>query len=355
MIALHIGLKKSGSASIQSFLAANEGALGRLGLHYPPSGRGPFRGHHNIACELMARRKYKPEHGGVEDLVRSCHGADRRVDLLSSEMFEECETDQITALKRQFDPLQRDYRIILYIRDLVSLMPSSYAQKIRYGAHAYGFDEFFAARMNERRVNYFRTAQRWAAVFGWPALRVRLLEPEHLTNGELIDDLLEVLDFNPNARSVSALRRPGVVNASPGWRVLEAIRGFLRDRHGLPAGHPLLRIRKSHADAKVIRLSVHTKLFARATHQAGEELGWNGDRGLYLSLPQARRCWSAYEKTLRQFARVLDPPLPRPIRGLTDAGFEPRPWVPSVRRVDARELRAFYDRAGELLNERGLL
>ena len=53
MIALHIGLKKSGSASIQSFLVANELLLFENGLDYPRVGRGKFKDHHNLACEII--------------------------------------------------------------------------------------------------------------------------------------------------------------------------------------------------------------------------------------------------------------------------------------------------------------
>ena len=51
MIVIHIGLKKSGSSSIQAFLKANEDALQGLSVDYPPTGRAA-RAHHNLALDI---------------------------------------------------------------------------------------------------------------------------------------------------------------------------------------------------------------------------------------------------------------------------------------------------------------
>ena len=245
MIGVHIGLKKSGSSSIQTFLSANQKALGQLGVDYPRVGRGSFNAHHNFPWELMDRPKFIPRRGGLDELSRYLQKERAPVCLLSSEMFEGCATDQVARFRDVLREHDDQVRVILYIRNLVSLMPSSYAQKVKHGKHAYDFDAFFAERMSHIRTDYFMTAEAWASAFGWEAIRVRPLEPERLVNGDLIDDLLESLDLDPNAPAARALARPGIVNPAPGWRVLEAIRGLANGRHGLAADHPLARVDKS--------------------------------------------------------------------------------------------------------------
>ncbi len=255
--------------------------------------------------------------------------------VLSSEMFEGCSTPQIAKLKAGLDGAPGRQRVILIIRDIIDILPSSYAQKIKLGGHDYDFDSFFEARIAEPRTNAFLTARRWAEVFGWGALRVRLLDPRHLVNGELIDDFLTVLGFDPDSPEMRGLSRPGKINVSPGWRVLEAVRGFVMGRHGLPEDHPMRRINVRRIAPDTLDLSVHRKRFGAITFQVGEEMGWNADRGLYLTGEQARRCLDLYRRTIDQFNTVLTKPLPAP-NTLEERGFTPRSWLPDIERIDPR-------------------
>lgn len=79
--------------------------------------------------------------------------------ILSSEMFEECETAEAARLKDTLRRGRETFRIVLVVRDLIELMPSSYAQKVKYGNNTYDFDTFFGERIRHRRVNYYETAK----------------------------------------------------------------------------------------------------------------------------------------------------------------------------------------------------
>lgn len=338
MIAVHIGLKKSGSSSIQSFLAANADALAGLGVDFPVVGRGPFSAHHNFAWQMMGRRKFIARRGGLEDLARAWRRRRAPVRLLSSEMFEGCDAAQVARLREALAGLGEPVRILLYIRGLASLISSSYAQKIKNGKNAHDFDTFFAERMAQPRIDFFRTAQNWASVFGWDAMRVRLLAPEGLVNGDLIDDLLTALDLDPIAPKVRTLARPGVINPAPGWRVLEAVRALSTDRDGLEPRHPLKRIGDRQPRA-----------FGAAALRAGDALGWNADRGLYLTRGQALACHDAYRKAVARLNQVLSTALPS--LELENASLPERPWMPDVDHIEPGPLRAFYDRMVEILSE----
>lgn len=336
MFHLHIGLKKSGSASIQTFLSENQPALRELSADYTASGRGKRKAHHNLAHDAMGNAKFDPSTGGLDDLARVGMNAEFKHILVSSEMFEGCEASHVARIRSRLAPAAREFRIVLILRDLLDLIPSSYGQKIRYGLNLYDFDTFFDERMRETRVDYFQTANRWADVFGWDALRVRPLDSRFLKNGDLIDDFLDTVGIDILSPEVGNLKRAGVVNAAGGWKTLEAIRGLHAGRHGLPSGHPLERCLSG---ARVRRQGKEIEEIARAI---GEDLGWNAERGEYFTRQQAERVSEIYAQAIQALNRRLSSDLPAPLT-LEERGFVGRPFLPDVSRIHAQELRVFYD------------
>ena len=338
MIIVHIGLRKAGSTSIQAFLHANGEALRELSIDYPLIGRAARNNHLNLAREIRGLTEFDPAEGTVAELSAYWRGADAEVMILSAEAFEECETAEalkLADLRRRAD---EDIRIVMIIRDLIGLMPSSYAQMVKLGVKIHEFDDFFKKRMRDRRIDYFATAQRWADAFGWESLRVRVLDRDHLLNGDLVDDFLSIAGVDPSEDRARRLRRPGAANVSPGWRVVEAIRALYGGRHGLPDGHPL-------ADAVRHSRELREKTGRRAL-VIGARLGWN-DKGRYLTRKQARRCLEAYQATIGALNMRLPSRLPKP-RGLKGRGFVARDAVPDIAQIPPAELRAFYDELGGL-------
>jgi hypothetical protein len=254
--------------------------------------------------------------------------------IVSAEMLEECETAQarrLGALRRGGD---EEVRVVMVIRDLISLTPSSYSQMVKTGQTIHEFDAFFQRWMRRRRIDYFETAQRWADAFGWQALRVRPLDTAHLLNGELIDDFLEQADIDLADPRVGALHRRGAVNVGPGWRVVEAIRALYAGRAGLPGDHPL---------AEAARLPRERReTIGRIATRIGAQRGWNADKGRYLTLAQAEQCLATYEASLGRLNGRLADGLPLPL-GLEAQGFAARDGLPGASQVPPAELRAFYD------------
>lgn len=351
MIVIHIGLKKSGSASIQSFLSANEDALRRMAIDYPRVGRPKKRkAHHNLAREIGGSRKFDAGAGTLAQLADYWRETSAKVMILSSEMFEECEAPQVVRLKDMLRRGDESFRIVLVIRDLLDIMPSSYAQKIKYGLHTYDFDTFFEQRIQQRRIGYFWTAKRWAEAFGWESIQVRVLDPRHLVNGDLIDDFLTVIGLDAGGEETLKLERPGLVNAAPGWKVLEAVRALYGDRHVFDSDHPLAKLNKGHPLAKMVRSSEHPKVMGRRVMDAADRQGWNRDRGRYLSRPQAQICFDVYKATIDAFNEQLADRLPAPL-DLDARGFVEREFMPDVTHIPRGELRAFYDDLGASLSE----
>jgi hypothetical protein len=348
MIVIHVGLKKGGSASIQTFFSENAKQLRRISLDYPKIGRPQKKAHHNFAYEIQHLTKFIPERGTIVDCARHWSKCAHRVMILSSEMFEEAEAHEAVELKRKLSEARgpsEEFRIYIVVRDLVDLMPSSYAQKIKYGLHGYDFDKFFASRMRMRRVHYFDTVQRWAEAFGWESLQLRVLHPSHLVNGDLIDDLLAVCGVTA-AVDKSHLRRTGIRNSAPGWRVIEATRALHNGCHGLPPTHPLRhKVEKKFGDKEF------GYKFGSCAERAGEMRGWNADRGQYLTRAQARLCYEVYRDSVLQLNSRLIPVLPLP-KDLQERGFREREFVPDVSLITHAELMGFYDDTWELLQKK---
>ena len=350
---IHIGLKKSGSASIQSFLAANDEALRSLSIDYALVGRQTrtFLGvpslsrkaHHNLASEVMDRGKFAAKFGTLSELVYHARCTPSKLTIISSEMFEGCEPGHVKDLYDALSVSERPSTIILLIRDLLSLIPSSYSQKIRYGVHNYNFDRFFEARIAETRVDYFSTAKTWADVFGWNNIKVRLLDSAHLTNGDLIDDFLSAIGVDVDDPRIRALPRLGRVNETSGWKILEATRALYGGDHGLAEQHPLVEF----LAAKKRRF--YKKRFEEVALDIGGRMGWAGDKGRYLTREQAHHALGLYAAAIEALNAHLTEPLPLP--GELDArGFVEREFLPGADRIDSHELRFFYDEVGAILS-----
>ena len=335
MIIVHIGLRKAGSASLQAFLAANEAALRARGVDYPRIGRvGPEHRltHVNLAHDLRGAKRYDPAYGSLEALAQAWRGSDADTMILSSEMFEDCTPDEARRLGALLRRGNEPVRIVLILRHLIDLMPSSYGQKVKYGLNTYDFDHFYASRMGQRRVNYFKTARRWAAAFGWESLSVRLLDRAFLEKGDLIDDFLAVAGLQNAGPGLAEFERPGEVNVTPGWRVLEAMRALYSGQHGLSAD-PFLSGAADHAPER-------RRLVGETAARVGDRFGWNADKGRYLTVVQARECEAVYADAIAELNRRLTEPLP-PSPGLQ--GFTPRAALPEAALIAPGDLRSFYD------------
>jgi hypothetical protein len=347
MIVIHIGLKKAGSASIQAFLSANSGALRNLSIDCPEVGTlGKAKGQHlNLYREIKGSRKFNPAFGTLRELQSYWEQCPGNVMVLSSETFEDVTAEQAMKIRDTFP--SETFRIVIIIRNLIDLMPSSYAQKVKFGLKTYHFDKFFTERMHERRVNYLESAAQWAAVFGWENLHVRLLDRRHLLNGDLIDDFMAIIGLDMNAPAASMLTRPGIVNAAPGWKILEALRALFGGKHRLGKRHPLSQL--VHPDL----VSYQRKLIGLKGIEIGERYGWT-DKGLYLTQSQALQCDSQFREAIEALNRSLKTGLPPPDDiGLRD--FQPRDFMPKASRIPAEELRGFYDELGRTLAEMEIL
>jgi hypothetical protein len=160
---VHAGLHKTGTTSLQAFLAGAEAVLAPLAIDYPPAGRGGLAGHHRLACSLASGR----HGGGPNDLFlpeRQAFRArlgDLDVDndsganalphvpahlpepakrLLSSEIFCTFDAQELARLQSAEGPIDT---FVLYLRGGIDYLYSCWATKVRWGT-TISFDAFLA-------------------------------------------------------------------------------------------------------------------------------------------------------------------------------------------------------------------
>jgi hypothetical protein len=342
MILIHIGLAKCASSSIQAFFNVNRKRLRRASVFYSGPGRaGLGKAHHNIANEILERRRFDPDLGALADVARVCRRHPDGLIVLSSEIFERADEQSIAKLKEVF--AAENVRILLVVRSLLSQLRSSYAQRIRHGKHSYDFDEFFKFRIREERISSFVTASRWAGVFGWDNMVLRVLDRAHLLNGDLFDDLLDIIGLDPHSSWASLdLERPGVFNPSPGWKVLEAVRALYTSRHGLDDHHPLLEL---------VRQPGEIEGLGWCTFKIGNRRGWNAELGQYYTRAQADICVDIFSRAVDDLNRHLSQKLPDP-PDLRFTDFKEREFLPDAARICPEELNSFYEELWSRLSKR---
>lgn len=149
---IHFGMHKTGSTSIQVALYRNEENLKKLGVLYPATGRPESArfGHHAIAWSFVGNKEWVPEIKGVREAIN-------RDDILYTliEEIESSNCNDIILSSEEFDILSdleledlffffRDFNVIpiVYIRNTVDFIESSYKTSVFYSGYSKSIGEF---------------------------------------------------------------------------------------------------------------------------------------------------------------------------------------------------------------------
>jgi hypothetical protein len=343
MIAIHIGLTKCASSTIQKFFASNREALLSLSIDYPVIGLSNNT-HRNFYYEMIGSEKFNPSHGSMAELASYWRSAPSGTMVISAEAFERMDREEDIEKLRSHLASSRPQEpiiVMLIIRNMSERLVSAYSQSVKFGFRSRDFDTFFQSQI-KRRADYFDIAARWANIFGWDNLRVRPLVASQLINGDIIDDFLSVVGADLTDERLLRMNRDGRRNVSPDWRVLEGIRSLHDDTHGLPAKHPILA---------AVRKNGRRRTLGHLANSVGEEMGWKADKGRYLTRDQAQQCQEIYRNAIQALNRQLPTPLPLP-QDLDSVEFVEREFLPSAMHIPRSELTAFYDQIAERWNGR---
>lgn len=175
-ICLHIGVHKTGTTALQEAFARSRSSMAQLGVLYP----GRRTAHHGPAMAVLDRSWGWRDNGGqatspavFQSMARTARRHRGRV-LISSEQF--CEAGD-TAAAAVVAALGADRtHVVLGLRSLASLLPSSWQQYLKYGqTMAYQkwlrtiLDPQYDGRVTPtfwRRNDHAALVRRWSASVG---------------------------------------------------------------------------------------------------------------------------------------------------------------------------------------------
>ena len=183
-VLLHIGVHKTGTTAIQAAFADARPVLRPLGVTYP----GRLQAQHRAALVALDRRWGWNDRGGVafpqaeyDDIVREARDAQGRV-VVSSEFW--CEADVPTARRVVEDLGGSRVHIVVTLRNVADLLPSSYQQYLKYGLER-DYDDWLtdiltgpglASPTFWRRHDHGAVVQRWVEASSPEQVSVIVLE-----------------------------------------------------------------------------------------------------------------------------------------------------------------------------------
>lgn len=178
---LHIGAPKTGSTSLQTFLAANAERLARSHYSYPSAAR-RAGGHHDLAFLLNGRYPEWaiPQDKALPQLEAELgkeigHGP--AATILSSENFYLlCEPAKVLDLMSRLGFPRESIWVVVYLRRQDEAVMSWYNQAVKAQGYQGSLDEHMAATRD--LWDYSRQLQAWADTFGGNRLVVRRYSPD---------------------------------------------------------------------------------------------------------------------------------------------------------------------------------
>lgn len=180
---LHIGTHRTGSTSLQRFLAEGQDALARQGIIYPETGRPDTNvsnryGHHVLHWSLVGK------YGNHDDRVwiELRDEIDRRTGdriVLSAEGFEGEGLGQGRVGRRQIQQITgylspHPIHVIVYLRPPLRFLESVYKKRVAMGTSYRSFPQFVKKMIP--RCDYGALVSRWEQVEGIRSVDIRLFD-----------------------------------------------------------------------------------------------------------------------------------------------------------------------------------
>jgi hypothetical protein len=207
---LHIGTLKTGTTSIQNFLAINRQRLLSQGILYPSPPQNsehialaPYGMEGDKTGDLVKVRRL-----GVKEDINNYRAnliktlkAELAVSrssrlLLSDENLSLRVTSrtEIGRIKALCDQFSHTTKVIVYLRNQADFLASSYGTLIKSGSTANLSDHI---KIQLPKMDYFRLISRWGEIFGRDNMIVRRFEIEDFPNGDLLADFASLIPFDP--------------------------------------------------------------------------------------------------------------------------------------------------------------
>ena len=292
---IHVGMPKTGSTSIKTWLRINRAPLAAHGVH-SNKGVDMYGDIHRRALQhatfLVAMQNFVLGENGpqlgpskISNWQQICENYNFLTELLekssvdpgvfiySDEDLFECNEIQVIALDKYLSGFFDDRNYVIYIRNTVDFFLSMYSQKIQ-GRRGFSTQEYseFLQKCEADLVPFgpessFGNLFTWSKILG-EKLNVRLLESDFLAKGDLIDDFASLA-------SVATFHKPSKTNKSIAADRIEYVRFLNREfRDNLPHDIRMKAIRvlkKISSGNPKIAMSDSQAKMVRGIHRDQEE------------------------------------------------------------------------------------
>ena len=233
---LHIGTAKTGTTSIQTFMAANRSGLQSQGIIYPlAAGKQNHAALAAYAAEDSGDGGEDVTQGRVSGLLKAPQFREELRSELDNELRNSdasiivFSTEQLTspkvtesAIERTADLCSRyakQTKIIVYLREQIDFLVSFRGHNIKGGASRR--KPFLLGPSAVRMMDYAALLKPWRKIFGREKMIVRRFVRADFVDGDLLSDFAAQIPFD-----TSGFFRPEPRNESLGARELAFLRAF---------------------------------------------------------------------------------------------------------------------------------
>lgn len=233
---LHLGVPRSGTASLQDRLALNRDALAKQGLTYPNTRTGD---HFEAALDLIDERwasQREAARGQWASLVAEARKAPGDV-LISSEILAAAGPGQIADAMAAFAP--DEVHLVLTVRDLARQIPAEWLERLRQrGQRPFKkhMNEIAQSRRSSPELWFWRVQSvpdiltRWGNGLPPDRVHVVVVPPADAPREELWRRFATAVGFDPDRASEEVPRGPDPLGVA-GAAVLRRLNRELAGRH----------------------------------------------------------------------------------------------------------------------------
>ncbi len=205
MLWLHLGMPKTGTTALQSYMRTHDSALSDAGLRYMLAGRQrPGSGERaKVSHNMMAfhmNQSSQPMDDFREAMGREYEEHGHKACVVSSEMFFSADLGRLSQVFSEIPA--RDMRVVFYCRRYSDFFEADYKQRAKNGRlppDGSGFvrDRLARIRDNPHQHSYAGAVGRMRAAFPGVAVVPLLYDRAEMANGNVIDDFLARVGVTP--------------------------------------------------------------------------------------------------------------------------------------------------------------